>query len=446
MRSLLLFGALLSLLLIRSTTSTSVLLLSLLQISTTAHSAGARIVSLSNATDEGVMNVRNTACDMLMDVRTEAKKAGSRIAEVAHRLGFTVPRKRDSKARPAVIPASVRAQVAAAAADDDEPMDATAELATAALGRRRRGVAIGSTAAAAASSSGSSSSSSGSDEARRRRLEVDLEREAGGAGVYSADWTKTWQLKQEEWNRDAIPEILDGKNVADFVDTDIVARLERLEAEEAALSDAYAREAAVKAAAEAAKTPLDVAQTLAEQGLAHEVRKQRKLRTLRSNLKQATNYSIMGKNQRGRTVTKARLAAHLEELGLPAAGAAAVAAAAPSHKPSKRGRSVSRRGDGEDDDGDVDMEGDAAVAAEDTDKPKRTRSRSRSIVPGLAEPEQGSGYRDIRHLSVAVKAARQAQHKMQSEGRKGEADRFIGTKMPKHLFTGKRGLGTANHS
>ena len=36
---------------------------------------------------------------------------------------------------------------------------------------------------------------------------------------------------------------------------------------------------------------------------------------------------------------------------------------------------------------------------------------------------------------------RKAQKKYTSEGRKGEGDRFIGTKMPRHLFSGKRGVG-----
>jgi nucleolar GTP-binding protein len=31
------------------------------------------------------------------------------------------------------------------------------------------------------------------------------------------------------------------------------------------------------------------------------------------------------------------------------------------------------------------------------------------------------------------------------KGLKGEADRFIGTRMPKHLFSGKRGIGKADH-
>lgn len=39
-------------------------------------------------------------------------------------------------------------------------------------------------------------------------------------------------LKNPEWKQDVIPEIMDGKNVADFIDPDIAEKLEALEREE----------------------------------------------------------------------------------------------------------------------------------------------------------------------------------------------------------------------
>lgn len=39
----------------------------------------------------------------------------------------------------------------------------------------------------------------------------------------------------------------------------------------------------------------------------------------------------------------------------------------------------------------------------------------------------------VAHKAIAKKVKKQ--------GLKGEADRFIGTKRPKHLFAGKRGIG-----
>jgi hypothetical protein len=65
-----------------------------------------------------------------------------------------------------------------------------------------------------------------------RKLERDLMWEGGGPGVYNTDFTKHWRLANPEWRTDHIPEIMDGKNIADFIDPDIMAKLEELEREE----------------------------------------------------------------------------------------------------------------------------------------------------------------------------------------------------------------------
>lgn len=42
---------------------------------------------------------------------------------------------------------------------------------------------------------------------------------------------------------------------------------------------------------------------------------------------------------------------------------------------------------------------------------------------------------------MTKKVGRKKQRNLQQEARKGEADRHIFVKRPKHLFSGKRGLG-----
>ncbi len=66
--------------------------------------------------------------------------------------------------------------------------------------------------------------------------------ENGGAGVYSADLRKHYMLENPSWKRDIMPEIIEGKNVLDYVDPDIEAKLEALEMEEEALAAAAAIE------------------------------------------------------------------------------------------------------------------------------------------------------------------------------------------------------------
>ncbi|KAL8430607.1 hypothetical protein ACSSS7_005826 [Eimeria intestinalis] len=70
---------------------------------------------------------------------------------------------------------------------------------------------------------------------RKRKLERDIEEEEGGPGVYSHDMRKNHILANDEWRYDVVPEFFDGRNVQDFLDPDIGAKLEALEAEEEAL-------------------------------------------------------------------------------------------------------------------------------------------------------------------------------------------------------------------
>lgn len=42
---------------------------------------------------------------------------------------------------------------------------------------------------------------------------------------------------------------------------------------------------------------------------------------------------------------------------------------------------------------------------------------------------------------LQVMARKDLQHKFKKFAMKGEGDRFIGNKMPKHLYSGKRGSG-----
>ena len=58
--------------------------------------------------------------------------------------------------------------------------------------------------------------------------------------MYSADLRKHYMLDNPSWKRDIMPEIIEGKNVLDYVDPEIEAKLEALEMEEEALAAAAA--------------------------------------------------------------------------------------------------------------------------------------------------------------------------------------------------------------
>ena len=47
---------------------------------------------------------------------------------------------------------------------------------------------------------------------------------------------ENYQLKNDGWKYDVVPEIMDGKNVIDFIDPDIAEKLDALEREEEKLN------------------------------------------------------------------------------------------------------------------------------------------------------------------------------------------------------------------
>jgi len=59
--------------------------------------------------------------------------------------------------------------------------------------------------------------------------------EHGGAGVFEFPLNEHFLLENSDWKYDEVPEIWNGKNIADYVDPDIEAKLQALEEEEEAL-------------------------------------------------------------------------------------------------------------------------------------------------------------------------------------------------------------------
>ncbi|ODN96567.1 nucleolar GTP-binding protein [Cryptococcus wingfieldii CBS 7118] len=150
------------------------------------------VVEASTYTEEGVINVRNTACDALLAHRVEVKLQGSRIEMVANKIHVAVPQKRDDVERKPFIPDAVKGRVKY----DKENPD-------------------------------------------RQVLERDVEQELdhSGQGVYSVDMKKNYLLADDSWKYDVMPEIINGKNIADFIDADILEKLDALEREEEALEN-----------------------------------------------------------------------------------------------------------------------------------------------------------------------------------------------------------------
>ena len=158
---------------------------------------GVTLLPMSTVTEEGIIDIKTRACDSLLAQRVEVKMKSRKMPEVLNRLHLATPTPRDNVERPPFIPpgAKVKSSSALAAMELDTE-DTTAEPASA---------------------------------QPRKKLERDIELEMGDD--YFLDLKKHYLIDESE-QYDDIPEILDGKNIADDIDPDIMKRLEELEREE----------------------------------------------------------------------------------------------------------------------------------------------------------------------------------------------------------------------
>ncbi|XP_077368420.1 GTP-binding protein 4 [Festucalex cinctus] len=144
---------------------------------------GIPVIGTSTLTEEGVMQVKNEACDRLLAHRVDSKMRGKKVHDILNRLHLAMPAKRDDKERPPFIPEKAL--------------------------MRRRAMEV---------------------DAPKRKLEKDLEMEMGDD--YVLDLQKYWNLMNDDEKHDKIPEVWEGHNIADYIDPAIMKKLEDLEKEE----------------------------------------------------------------------------------------------------------------------------------------------------------------------------------------------------------------------
>lgn len=135
---------------------------------------------MSNQSGDGISDVKQKACDILLDHRlTQKAKDPKKAEQIMNRLHVSQPKKRDNVDRTPVIPDTVIAGV------------------------KKQGPTI-----------------------------KELQEEYGGAGNFYIPIEEHYQLEDDSWKFDRWPEFYLGKNVMDFYDPDIEAKLKALEEEE----------------------------------------------------------------------------------------------------------------------------------------------------------------------------------------------------------------------
>jgi len=335
---------------------------------------GVKVMEMSTLTEIGVIDVRDAACKMLLDYRIEAKMAKGKAAGVLHRLHVATPVPRDDKVREPFIPEAARAR---------RKVKHPVKI-------KGRGIVTEDMLP-----------DDGPKVRTLRDVEIELREE------YSTDMRAEWDLKDSSHRYDDIPEIMDGKNVADFVDPDIMEKLEELEKEE------EAREAA----GEYEPEPEEDEETQHIRQQAAAIRSKKASLRVESREKKSRNHPVMPAKLKSAIAARER-AARDAAAAAPAVAAAGDADAMEEEGGRGRGRERKRKRGS---DRDLSRGNSASV------DPHNRGLRPSREVAGLAETQ----------IAKARKLKHRSQTKMNAEGRAGEADRMFRNKMPKHLFTGK---------
>jgi len=363
------------------------------------------LLALSNITDEGVMEVKAAACNKLLEHRVESKmqKTGKTVENILNRIHLAQPAKRDDKARPSFIPQSVL----------DE------------MERKKKGDMMED------------------DEAKPKKiLEKDLEAVGGGAGVYSSDYKKRYILKNDEWKYDVIPEIMDGKNIADFIDPDILKRLDELEEEEEVRLqegevDFGVPELSVTEEEETLAQKIHEKQAIFKQ--AHRLKKSSKpklplknkpidLSSMTDELKDRGVSDEALERARSRSVTK-RTGSSKSRVLVDRSRSQSTT----KLNKHERNRSVSEKR--------VVQEQASNKVESILGKRKRSLSNLKSRERTQSATDKLSGIKDIKSQIKAIKLGHKKLRPLQQDARRGEADRHVYDLRPKHLITGKRGIG-----
>nr|CAG4648538.1 EOG090X02QX [Polyphemus pediculus] len=221
---------------------------------------GLPVLEMSTINEEGVQNVKTEACERLLAHRVEVKIKSKKVESVLNRLHVAMPAPRQGVERPAFIPIK-------------------------ALEKRIQKVPK-----------------------EKKRTERDLEVEQGDD--YTLDLKKKYDLP-DDFKYDVIPEFWENKNIADFIDPDIMAKLEQLEREEELRIESGQYD----------ETDEDTDEEAEERHkLAVRIREKKKIIAIESRIGRNGGKPVMARESRKRERSASKLRSEFEELGVDMSG------------------------------------------------------------------------------------------------------------------------------
>jgi nucleolar GTP-binding protein len=332
------------------------------------------LIPMSSLEGDGVSKVKEVACDKLLEQRVELKLSNKNVLNSMNRLHVATPVPRDQLERLPFIPSSVF---------EKNKKDTSMET-----NNNNQGAGIIFTTHKV-----------------KTEEELEKEEEAWDPTVFGPDFRSEYLLSSNEWKFDNIPEIMDGKNIADYIDPDIMERLEELEQEEEKRQLLFESQYG-----EGLEDYEELNEEEEEQFYTIDEKKKLKVKDHRIIKRLHQNRPIFPRTERKRSASE--LKSHLEEMGIEPT------------KALKRARSESRS-----------RSRSASTAGR---KKQRTESKERSISRSKTP---GDGFKDIEVKLKVDKLIQKSRKTKYRRGEKGEGDRTIVNLKPKHLYSGKRVIG-----
>lgn len=390
-----------------------------------AKDANCSLMTMSNISEHGVSEVKNAACEKLLTSRVDARVSGKKIEGVMNRLQVFHPTPRDNVERGAHVPESVQEAIAAGkiGSVDHKPK------------RSRIGYA---------QTVDDDADNEQMGDAEYRKTARDLMWENGGPGVWAPDYRELYDLKDEEWRFDAIPEIIDGKNIADYIDPEIEKRLAELEEEE----DQLMKELEAERMGQEPESDLDSE----EEAAVEAIRDRKKIIRQRSQVNRSENKPVVPRDIRGRAKDKHQpgerdaevIQERMTKIGVDPSKMIERGRALERERGRKRERSRARSETAESlPDENMDESGLSNTQAK---KLKREKSeaakREASVTRGHSRPRDPSqvGLHSEEAVKAAMKLERQG--RMGWYGGAGEGDNRKAVHLVKWMNTGKKRNGT----
>lgn len=330
---------------------------------------GVEIMSASCQLEDNVMNVRNKACEKLLASRIENKlKSQARITNVLNKIHVAKPQARDDVERTPYILEEFKKLKKY---DPEDP--------------------------------------------ERRLLARDIEAENGGAGVFNINLKDKYILDDDEWKNDIMPEIMDGKNVYDFLDPDIAAKLQALEEEEERLE----KEGFYDSDEDESYGGFDQEEIDEIREKADWIRnKQKKMIAEARNKKSLRNKAMMPRSKLVKSFGD--MEKHMATLGHD------MSSLQDKHRAAaEKSRYVETGADV------VFGQNDSMASGSNGGKLRQ----SDRLLDGVADGSM---------RSKADRMAKLQRRQRNRDARQGEADRHATASLPKHLFSGKRGIGKSD--